>query len=78
MGVTFAEVSPDFRFRFNSRRYCGAFSIAARGFCHRHPGRLYARRVGVGAIKRFYLNDAARVACGALRPAAGADALYVA
>ena len=50
MGVTFAEVSPDFCFRLNPRRYSGAFSIAARGFCHRHAGRLYARRVGVGAI----------------------------
>ncbi len=27
MGVTFAEVSPDFRFRFNSRRNCGAFFL---------------------------------------------------
>lgn len=78
MGVAFAEVSPDFRFRFNSRRYCGAFSIAARGLCYCHTGRLYARRVGVGAIKRFHLNDAARVAGGALWPAAGANALYVA
>lgn len=78
MGVTFAEVSPDICFRFNPRCYCGAFSIAARGLCYCHIGRLYARRVGVGAIKRFHLNDAARVAGGALRPAVGADALHVA
>ena len=50
MGVTFAEVSPDFCFRLNPRRYSGAFSIAARGFCHRHAGRVYGRRVGMGAI----------------------------
>ena len=50
MGVTFAEVSPDFCFRLNTRCYCGAFFTAARGFCHRYASRLYARRVGVGAI----------------------------
>ena len=78
MGVTFAEVSPDFRFRFNSRRYCGAFSIAARGLCYRHPGRLYARRVGVGATERFHLNVAAGLAGGAVRPSAGCHAFSAA
>ena len=74
MGVTFAEVSPDIGFCFDPRGNCGAFPVAACGFRHRHAGRLYARRVGVGAAKRLHLNDPTRLAGAALRPAAGADA----
>lgn len=48
MGVTFAEVSPDICFRLNPHRHCGIVFIAADGLCYRHPGGLYARRLGVG------------------------------
>ena len=78
MGVTFAEVSPDFCFRLNTRCYCGAFFTAARGFCHRYASRLYARRVGVGATERFHLDVAAGLAGGVVRPSAGGDAFSAA
>lgn len=74
MGVTFAEVSPDICFRLNPHRHCGIVFIAADGLCYRHPGGLYARRLGVGTTERFYLDVAAGLAGGAVRPSAGGDA----
>jgi hypothetical protein len=50
------------------------FLLPPMGFCYRHPGGLYARRVGVGATERFHLNVAAGLAGGAVRPSAGGDA----
>ncbi len=48
MGVAFAEVSPDFCFCINTRRYRGAVFIAAGGIRHRNDRRVHACRVGVG------------------------------
>lgn len=77
MGVTFAEVSPDICFRLNPHRHCGIVFIAADGLCYRHPGGLYARRPGVGTTERFYLDVAAGLAGGAVRPSAGGDAFLL-
>lgn len=77
-GGHFAEVSPDICFRLNPHRHCGIVFIAADGLCYRHPGGLYARRLGVGTTERFYLDVAAGLAGGAVRPSAGGDAFSAA
>ncbi|SAE21532.1 Uncharacterised protein [Enterobacter cloacae] len=49
MGVAFAEVSPDFRFCINTRRYRSAVFTASGGIRYCYAGGVYARRVGMGA-----------------------------
>ncbi len=56
--------------------------IAALFYCRRwallsSPGGLYARRPGVGTTERFYLDVAAGLAGGAVRPSAGGDAFLL-
>ena len=48
-GVAFAEVSPDFRFCINTRRYRSAVFTASGGIRYCYVGGVYARRVGMGA-----------------------------
>ena len=78
MGVTFAEVSPDFCFRLNTRCHRGAVFAAAGGVRHCYAGRLYAGRLGMGTVKRFYHAYAASLAGCFVRAIAGTDAIFVA
>ena len=48
MGVAFAEVSPNFCLRFNTRGHRGAVSAAAGGVRHCNAGGLHAGSVGMG------------------------------
>ena len=78
MGVAFAEVSPNFCFRFNTRGHRGAVSAAAGGVRHCDVGCLYAGRVGMGTVKRFCHAHATRLAGGAVWVIARTDAVSVA
>ena len=78
MGVTFAEVSPDFCFCFNTRCHRGAVFIAAGGVRHCYAGRMYVGRVGVGTVKRFHHSHTASLAGGSVRAFAGTDAVFTA